>query len=246
MRITETQLRMIVRQELVKVLTNNNQLDEGFMDTLRQQAGKLGRAAVLGTSLAGMGMGAAASQGDVPVQNPVSGEMTTTGDIRQTARAKKITNVDILIAQFSPGQKLSAGNIKDVFYLSDYSTGNSVTVREIGKEQNFATIDKEKLNKEIALLQQDRKRHNHYDLKQALESHGKTAAQYQEVLKIKRFADNMTDEHKQLGRQLSSTADLEGLGVLSGFLGLLLLLIYIGDTKWYEKFAYGRDSERRR
>ena len=244
MRITETQLRMIVRQELVKVLTNNNQLDEGFMDTLRQQAGKLGRAAVLGTSLAGMGMGAAASQGDVPVQNPVSGEMTTTGDIRQTARAKKITNVDILIAQFSPGQKLSAGNIKDVFYLSDYSTGNSVTVREIGKEQNFAKINKEELNKEILSLQQDRKRHNHNGLEQAL--HGKTAAQYPEVFKIKRFADNMTDEHKQLGRQLSSTADLEGLGVLSGFLGLLLLLIYIGDTKWYEKFAYGRDSERRR
>lgn len=53
MRITESQLRLIIRQELLEVLNENNVnlLDEGFMDNIR----KLGAAGLIGSALAGAG-----------------------------------------------------------------------------------------------------------------------------------------------------------------------------------------------
>lgn len=63
MRITESQLRFIVRQELLEVLNENNAnlLDEGVMDTIKQKARKFGAAAMVGGALAGA-LGGAANQ----------------------------------------------------------------------------------------------------------------------------------------------------------------------------------------
>lgn len=91
MKITESQLRLIVRQELLEVLSENNVnlLDEGFMDKIRN----LGAAGLIGGTLAGAG-GAALGTAGMQYNQALPGEAAHQ-QILHTVASAELSNQEI-------------------------------------------------------------------------------------------------------------------------------------------------------